>query len=674
MRNIIFILLLTLLFSNVFFVDVNNSLIGDGYDNYEFFGFMNLVNNNILSFKHPFSHTNILRYPEGFDFSYGFDGVFAILTGGILSLWLDPILSYNLTIVTILFLNIFFSFYYFRKLGILRGAESNLDIKSLISAIIFGLSPYVFARVQGHLNLALVAGIPMFTYYYLYLNNKIVQEQEVTTKDLLAFLSSVLLISFGSLQYLILLAAMTPFVLLLTFKKEDISKYKKALTYRPQRIINSLFIFLLIFVMFFYGYVSAIFSGELIYQDKHKILFEPHIIDVLVPNEYLGDLWGLVNPSELAIERVITVGTLEAGILVYLLIKLKDKKAQLVGIGLFLSYLLLSFKILNIPYYPEGGRTVILISLFIAVAIVSYDHIFSEPIYAGLVLTLIMLERLFFHVQVSEPLAADLFIREVRPISGGAVLNVPLSKYSTYRSALPVFYDKKVLDGYFHYTAATKVSEKTLHEKHFSRMVCRFERDDEPETGFSPGDRPEALQAFKEKDIGAIVLFKDSEVGKFLYEDCDNVRDWWYYLRPETLVLSHDTPGVVKNNFAVPNHNPHTIARFYFERSGELTLNGLLVTPGGYDDLKVRLPSGEVIIPNWQNQPDGLSAQFDPPLQITVRAGEYLTLSSDQQAQENRYINAYYLFKVDRTSLSSRPIPIELLYSDSKVEIYQLNQ
>lgn len=674
MKNFIFILILTLLFSNVFFVDVNNHLIGDGFDNYEFFGFMHLAKENILSGRHPFSHTNTLRYPDGFDFSFGFDGVFAVLTGGVLSIFTNSILSYNLTIVLILFLNLIFSYVYFRKFAKLRGSHANLDQKALMSAIIFGVSPYVFARMNGHLNLALVAGVPMLIYHYANLNKKIVQrESDVRPADYISILVAVLLISLGSLQYLILLAFITPFALLLTIKKEQLQKYKEFLKSNLKGIINSLSLFILLFTLLFYGYIGAIISGDLVIIDSRQKFYEPHVMDVFVPNKYLGELWGFFNPSEKAIERVITVGTIELGILLFLLLKLKDKWVRFFGISLFLIYLFLSFGIWEIPYYSEGGRTVVILSLFIALMIVSYDRFFAKPVLTGLLLTAIIVERLFFHVQVSVPLAAGVLKEEVSPLPGTAVLNVPLSKYSSYRSALPYFYDKKVLDGYFHYTAATEESESVFNEKHFSRLVCQFERVIDPETGFSPGDRPEAVAAFKEKDVGGIVLFKDDRVGKFLYDDCYNVRDWWFYLNPETLVLSQDSPGVVKNNFQLEDHNPHTLARFYFEKGGRFYLNGLLVTPETYDDINVKLPSGEIVVPEWKVQDGGITAQFDPPLEAEVEAGDSVMIMSDEPSTETRYINAYYVFEANRSEIFSKPIPIELVYSDSKVEVYKLN-
>jgi len=674
-KSFVFTLLLALIFSNVFFMDVRRSLVGDGYDNYEFFGFMHLAKENLLALKHPFAHTNTLRYPDGFDFSYGFDGALAVLSGAVLSMFFSPILSYNLTVAVILFLNIFISLIYFRRFGRLAGHdERSLTGKALMAALVFGASPYVFARINGHLNLAFVAGVPVFAYYYASLNKNIVHnEGRNGLRDLVGTLIGTLLIGLGSLQYLILLAATSPFILALTIKQRNLSFYKSYLLKNAFIIMNAVSLFILFFIFIYQGYFRAMLSGDLVLYEAKDKYYEPHIVDVLVPNRYLGELWGFINPSDQAIERVITLGTLELGILLYVLIKLRNKNLQILGFGLFLVYLFLSFNIWQIPYYPEGGRTVILLCLFLGLVLVSDDRLFRSQLVVTGLLAVMMVERLFYNVQVSEPLAADVLSREVSSLSGEAVLNIPLSKYTPYKSALPVFYEKKVLDGFFHYTAATSLAEKTLNEKHFSRLVCQFERDDQPETGFSPGDRPEALDEFKAKDIAAIVVFKEDEVGKLLFPDCYNVRDWWHYLNPPTQVLSGDTPGVVKNNFTLPASNPHTLVRFYFERAGKFYLNGLLLSPNEPRDLKIVLPSGEEIRPAWEDRGDDLAAQFTPPIEIEARPGDFLTLISNEPTQVNRFINAYYAFQTSRTFPGVQPIPLELLYSDSSIEIYKVN-
>ena len=61
-------------------------VIGDEGDGYEYMGFINLTRENILNLKHPFADTNTLRYPVGFNYSYGFDGALPVLIGSIFSI------------------------------------------------------------------------------------------------------------------------------------------------------------------------------------------------------------------------------------------------------------------------------------------------------------------------------------------------------------------------------------------------------------------------------------------------------------------------------------------------------------------------------------------------------------------------------------------------------------
>ena len=674
MKKALLALLLTLLFSGIFFIDADGVLIGDGGDNYEFLGFMNIAKENLLDGKYPFSKTDILRYPVGFEFSYGFDGVFSVFTGAVLSIFLGPIISYNFTIVLILFLNIYISFVFFKKISELSGVDQNDDLKSLLAALIFGASPYVFARINSHLNLAFVVGIPMLTYYIVNLNNKVIHKsEEISSKEIFMLGASVVLIGLGSLQYLILLLLVSPVILSIILYKHNLSNYVWFFKKYLKQTITALATFCALFYIVWFGYINAFLANNLVMSDPLEKFTKPHLADVVVPNKYLGEVWGVVNPSSMSIEKVITVGIVEMGILFYIIFKIKNRKIKFIGLGVFLIYLFLSFGVWEIAIYPEGGRTVILLSLFISLVLVSQKDLFKNPVVVGLLLTLVLIERLFFNIQTTEPLVAKELSQEIRKLSGSAVLNVPLSKYSPYRSALPVFYNKKVLDGFFHYTAADVASEQVFEEKHFGRFICATEREDAPDTVFTYGERQEALDEFKQKDISAVVIFKDKKVGKFLFPECENVRDWWYYLNPGTLVLSKTSQEVVKDSIEIRDYNPRTIARVYFEREGRFVLDGIYITPEEYVDITIRLPNGEILSPDWQKQDGGLSTKFDPPIEVYGKAGDSIIIESDKKSQESRYISIYYLFEPSRCSLEKKPVPLELLYSDYDVEIYKVN-
>ena len=102
-------LILSLFLSGIIYLSSFNRLIGDGGDNYQFFGFQYLVAENLRSLKAPFSATDIFRYPVGFDLSYGFDGVFPVMTGALLGLVVPHVLAYNLTVLIVLIANAGFS-------------------------------------------------------------------------------------------------------------------------------------------------------------------------------------------------------------------------------------------------------------------------------------------------------------------------------------------------------------------------------------------------------------------------------------------------------------------------------------------------------------------------------------------------------------------------------------
>lgn len=675
MKQILLILLLALIFSGVLFINTNSTFVGDGGDNFEFLGFMYITKSNLAALKHPFADTDILRYPSGFDYSFGFDGVFAILTGSFLSFIAHPVLAYNLTLIIIFFINILVSYYSFIKLAGLYKIEENLKLKSLISALIFGSSPFVFARINSHLNLAFIAGFPLLITQLLILNKKITQNiLEIKKQDLNLISLSLLLIAFGSLQYIILLAYVLPIFLLYFLVTNSFKEYLKFLKLHLRKVILSATYFLIIFLSIYWGYFRAIFTGSIIYAESIHKFFRPGILDLIMPNQYLGELWAIFNHSEMSIERVITVGTLELALFVYLMIKTKRRKLRLWGLILFVFYLVLSFGWLKLPFYPEGGRVTILLSLFIAILFLLEANVFKNPVVLSLFFALVIIERLFFNLHVIYPLESGVLKSKVAPAPGEAVLNVPLSKYETYRSALPFFYQKKVLDGYFHYTAANARSERLLDDDLFSRFICQQERADKPVYDYQQDDRQRLFDALRRMDIRTVVLFKDDNVGQFFWTGCENVKDWWYWLNPATLAMSSDTHYVVKYNFEIAKVNPRTIAEIYFERDGRFVLSGLYATPRGLDDWLIILPDGKKIYPQWQESAYGYEVSFDPAIEINAKAGDSLYITSGNKVDFNRYINVFYLFEENKTSLARKRVPLENIYSDKNVEIYQLNQ
>ena len=117
---LIFFLIVTIIITYPSIFNLNGKLIGDGGDNYHFLVFQYIASQKIMMFQFPFSHTDILRYPVGFDFGAGSESVLIILTGAILSIFSNSIFAYNLTILVFFTLNGFLSFILFRYISKLR--------------------------------------------------------------------------------------------------------------------------------------------------------------------------------------------------------------------------------------------------------------------------------------------------------------------------------------------------------------------------------------------------------------------------------------------------------------------------------------------------------------------------------------------------------------------------
>ena len=258
LKKILLSFVLALLFSNVLFIDTSNVLIGDGGDNFEFLGFMHLAKENMLDGRSPFSHTDVLRYPHGFEYDHGADGFLTIVIGAVFNLFLGPVISYNITVVILLFLNILSCLVFFEKIADLNEIKNNKQVKIILASVVFGFSPYIFARINSHLNLSTILGIPVLMYSMVLMNNNIVQRsQNIKREDFLLVVISVILVGLGSLQYLILLFLVSPFLLAYIVINNNLKSYVWFLKNYTKDIMLSGLLLLLLFTMVWWGYVYA---------------------------------------------------------------------------------------------------------------------------------------------------------------------------------------------------------------------------------------------------------------------------------------------------------------------------------------------------------------------------------------------------------------------------------
>lgn len=655
--------------SRIFTFNPKIEIIGDQFDNYQYFGFQHLVKENIQNFKYPLAETDTLRYPAGFDLSYGYDGVLAVFSGAGLGLILTQPIAYNLSIIIILTLNLFFSFLLFQKL-------SSSFYWGFLGAVIYGLSPYVFARINSHLNLAFIGGFPLFVYSLINYYQDFKLKKIPFSAYLLVFLS-ILMIGFGSLQYLLIFSQIISIAIIVSilksnWRREIVKIVKHVIKNDVLKLIIGSILFLTIFLFFFGGYLRAIVNGNFIFADKTEILAaygRPAITDYFIPNQYLGNFWSNLNPSPKSIEKVVSLGVIELIIFVWMLIKLKSKKTvSLLSAGFML---LIGFGSgwIKLLLVPEGGRLIVVFLLIFTVVLTSQKPIKNKKIV--LILTmLLILERFSFKIYRS-PLFPSKPADIVQAQAGEAVFDIPVSKYNAYYSTLPYFYNKKIVSGYFHFSADTKEAASFLERSEIIRFICQDENQRQEKIYFSAGDKKRIINLLKENGIQTIVVHKKPEdFHKFYHQSCKNVRYQWYNFVPERIIL--DNGGDFQTKTIELTDYLNLKVELFAPYSGKLVLHGILIHPTNLDQTAIILPQEELIYLEWQENEHGLIVAFDPIKEINISAGESVYLHSAQETDQPIYVTFYYQFQA--SIKTSKAVPaVEQIYQDDKIEVYTLN-
>ncbi|OGG17535.1 hypothetical protein A3D78_02770 [Candidatus Gottesmanbacteria bacterium RIFCSPHIGHO2_02_FULL_39_14] len=663
-------LILVFVFSRIYTVNPRTELLGDFGDKYEFFNYMYLVGENLREGKYALTRTDSLRYPNGFELGHGFDGVLSTFTGAALSFFLPLPLVYNLVLMMILFLNYFFSYLFFSTL-------TGSTIFGIFGGIFYGLSPYVLARINGHFNLAFIGGFPFLSLALLNFFRK-------KKSSFFAFFSiglGILLIAAGSLQYLIITFWFLLFlgtVYLFLYPNDSINyflSYLNIIRQKSRRYVPLIFlaaaIFLALGLYFYFGYAKGLLSGSFVYPfmyHKYVQCCLPQLSDILIPNQYLNKIFAIWNPSSSSVEKVVNPGII--GWIIFVLYFLKEKVNRrkvviLLALGI---YLIASLGIIPLPYWPEGGRSIILFS-FLLLIFMSGIPIFRERWFVYPVVILLILERLTFTIYRTVPLPL-MEGKLISTLPGKALLNIPLSGTVAYRSIVPYLTGKKIVDGYFHDTAENSSTLSYFGQPLIERYFCNFEKVNTDKLEYQEKDRQNTLSLLRNWDIRTIVIHKNRQYEKFFYDECRNVRYWWYNLNPEKLILGEDTSGPVRNTISLFKY-PFLKTGLYFKKPGVLTLEGIFISPKIYSNATIKV-GGMIISPSWESVDNGIKSIFTLPVKVTVKAGDELILFSDREADETVYINFYYSFDDEENSAEILP-PIERVYLSSDYEIFKVN-
>ncbi|OGC68197.1 hypothetical protein A2415_02775 [candidate division WWE3 bacterium RIFOXYC1_FULL_39_7] len=522
MKKLIISLILSILICRLPFIDIKTQIVGEVGDIYQFMFLMDVSGDNLSHGNYLFSSSNRMRYPLGFDFTSTSDGALAIITGAFLCRVFPIVVSYNLTISFIVFLNLFLSLVFFEKINkLLNLRATSLAIYS--STIVFALSPYVIARTNGHPSLAFIAGFPVLTYAVIALYKKLASSQKLGKEEYITFYAGLLLISYGSIQYLIAIAWLVLLVMGGTYAYTFFSKRKVVFTGIPflisfvfDRPLFNFSLFVAAALLFIYPYKGYLTTLMFKRVTLPPFSIFPTVYDLFIPNGYLGKFWSYINPSPVQIETVATVGFVEVILLGFLIYKTNVawiKKTFIAGIFI---YILFALHILSLPLYSEGSRLVVFLSLGLSLLILFSDSFMNKK-FAATMLLLLVLERFTFAVYATD--VPSKFIEDVKETPGETVLVLPFTVKDPVRNSIATFTDKKLYDGYFHRVANTPEYFEHVYNSPFENFTCSF--DDiyliypvKP----NPTDPLTLIEDLKEAEVQTIVVFKKNVINIYMPE------------------------------------------------------------------------------------------------------------------------------------------------------------
>jgi hypothetical protein len=674
-KYLVFSLLLAVLFSKILFIHPTQQIIGDASDNYEVFGYMLVAHDNLAHGRYPFAHSNLMRYHGGFDFSYGYDGAFPVLTGSLLNFIVPLPLAYNLTIVVILWLNLFLSFYFFRKLGhLIKDKHTDKNLQYFIAGMIFGWSPFVFARLTEHLNLAFVAGFPIFLYFLIKFIRAVWKEGKLSFLDFLGIGFGLLTIAAGSLQFLVIgtecgfLFLLFAVVLSIKSSLVWLKRFLKLLKSEALIFGTAVVCTLLGFSLFFSGFIWAFLTHNFSAQGITYVNpdYFPSIIDLLIPNKLLGNWWAVVNQGKPQIETISSFGIIALILFIFFILRVRNKKillSALMLIGFFVVTILLRF---HLPFVPETGRIVVFVLLVLTVLWSIYETKFGKEM-LFIIFVLLVAEHAFYYLNISPPLPWEAG-KVVSSTPGATVLNVPLQTGFGFTDSLPYLWNKSIVDGYFLHVANNSQANTTLMNPQIQKFFCNKESVEK----FSQSDVDSLYAELKKLNISTIVLFKQGLNQLWWFPECKNVRDWWDYSNPVKVTPSDNALQRFEFGRNAPIHS-----QMIFDYSGNLEVTKISLWPPQINDFSIATAGG-IIKPNWhmaQNNKD-LEADFNPPLAFPIATGSKITLFSKKTVDSNTYVGLYYKYKPAQMNsfLSPKNPSLQLIWQDDldTIEVYSV--
>lgn len=498
----------------------------------------------------PFSHSDLVFYPNGFNNSAtGYDNLFNTL----LSLPLqiisgNLILTYNILII---FNFIFAAYTTYLLVNYLTGDKKI----AILSGLVFGFSSYMLARSLGHLELLTTGAIPLFILFFL----KLFKEPKIKNSLFLAI--AFLLVSISSWNYALFTLFFIGFAFI--FLIIDSKESRQAILnkrYLARFSIFVIFSFLIIFSIAFPFVRTYLNSQTLVPSINEATSFSADLLSYLTPSP-LNTLFGqFIDPrlytsfSSNYTESTTFLGFIEvAFIFIYLMDRKKMKKGGDLWIFLIIIFFILSlgpylkvagniFDKLLLPYYyifnyfplfsfvRAPARLSIFIMLFTTIIFaltlkynLSQKH-FSwhyRKIFVILILCLFLCLFLIFAERMIVPypikkIKIPFFYNKIAEEKGDyAILDLPINidegqrVYNFYQAT----HQKKIISGLIKYTALVPETYSWIENNEFLReSACSAKMGETINISKNRQDKLDKenlIKEFKGVNIKYIIIHKD---------------------------------------------------------------------------------------------------------------------------------------------------------------------
>ncbi len=688
---ILFFFLSSIVFTYPAILHLSDKLIGDGGDNYQNLIFQFIASGKIKHLQYPFSHTDILRFPVGFSFETGFESVVTILTGAFLSLFLNSILTYNITVFLLLTLNGFLSFLLFKYI-------SKSNFLGIIGGIIYGYSSFVIGRSAGHLNLLFIGGFPLFIYALLK------SKKNLTLRNITLVFIAGTLILLGSFQYALLftLSFLICLPLLMFFFPIALQAIALNISKKAYKVLLLLLPFFVIIMIFSYPHLHAFLTGEFFKPDRTGSITilenSPSLKDFVLPNSYLPlqitELSKNLNNSFRSIDRVVFIGWVELFLFSLFIAFYKNKRLKYLILSVTLIFFIFSLGFINpeskiyLPYFflhnifpfsfiDEPTRFFVVFYLFLIIGVIlqlkqMYKKNGKTMVFLIFVAILIVLERLPFNYWLAPTFVNDSFIQVVRKEKGTAVWDIPVSYTNSIYDVLPYAYDKKIISGPFQWFADTEKPKSFIKNNNLARFICgeniKINKGTESEN-------IKLIQVLKTHNIQTIVVHTNDpkDHAKYYFPDCANARIQASILLPQLFMpIPTSQPKVLSLFFPTI---PGVGDKIFFPYEGTFYINGFHAYPSSWLPIHLFLDGKEIALDQHWTDRGQKNATLDPFLKIDTKSGSKLRIEFDKNQNESySFIKLWYRYEPNTAAVGDITINgITKVYQDDDATVFKIN-